>query len=276
LSIQALLSPNSQNPPLVSTQSAIVPKDNDTTAVASPNDESKKALALEQGKSSFFRSCHESQLNLSPALCIVDPSIVAPYIKMLNSLNSLPDQPSPFPDATVFIDRALKGAAKDQVSFQQPANPSQQSGANMSESEILGLTDSSLLHIARSLIREKLPPSLYTPQPGAWNTSMEQEQKNSSLRHRNHSDASTLVDDGNNESTISRPAWRDTFTPSELYILYRALMFACHPSGSKAFFDGKRISELSPSQKAVYEKWAAYEGRDKRVSFVHQVAIPES
>lgn len=97
---------------------------------------------------------------------------------------------------------------------------------------------------------------------------MEQEQKSLSLRARNHSDASTLVDDSGSEPAFVRPAWRETFTRSELYILYRALMFACSPAGSKEFLDGKRISELSPSQKQVYERWAAYEGRDKRVSTV--------
>lgn len=143
------------------------------------------------------------------------------------------------------------------------ANPAH-SVADMSEADILSLTESSLLQIARSLIREKLPVSMYTPRVGVWNTSMEEEQRALSLRSRNPSEA-TLVE-GDSRSTTTRPPWRNVFTPSEIYILYRALMFACHPTGSKAFFDEKRISELSSNQKAVYERWSEYEGRDKRVS----------
>jgi hypothetical protein len=187
-----------------------------------------------------------------------------PYMNMFNSLQALRDHSFPLRDTPVAMDTTTGIPDKGQGQTSPSVANSTHSVANMSEEDILNLTESSLLHIARSLIREKLPPSMYTPRVGVWNTSMEQEHKALSLRSRNPSDA-TLVD-GDNQPTSSRPPWRNVFTPSEIYILYRALMFACHPTGSKAFFDEKRIAELSPSQKAVHERWAADESRDKRVS----------
>jgi hypothetical protein len=183
-------------------------------------------------------------------------------------MDGLPNNQSPLSDAVISMETASQAQADSQTAYQQFSDSSLQSVENMSEREILSLDNASLLQLARSLIRDKLPPSMYTPQQGGWNTTMDQEQKSLSLRARNPSDASTLVDDSGSEPAFVRPAWRDTFTRSELYILYRALMFASNPAGSKEFFDGKRISELSLSQKEVYERWAAYGGRDKRVGTV--------
>lgn len=189
-----------------------------------------------------------------------------PYMKLFSNLQDLRDDSFQLRDTPGAMDTATGSPVKDQERPSSAIVNSTHSVANMSEVDILNLTESSLLHIARSLIREKLPPSLYTPRVGVWNTSMEQEHRALSQRTRNPSEA-TLVD-GDGQSTSTPPPWRNVFTPSETYILYRALMFACQPTGSKAFFDEKRIAELSTNQKTVYERWAAHEGRDKRVSLI--------
>lgn len=219
--------------------------------------------SLEDGE--YARSCpsvHQSLLSCRA----VDPNVALPYLHLLNSLQPMPNQPSAFPKV------AMRRNPETDVSSQVATLPQHSTAdsvhavtANMPESEILSMADSRLLHLARSLIQEKLPSSMYTPQQGQWNTTMEDEQSKFNLRKRTPSDATTLVGEDLEASSI-RPNWRQVFTPSQLYILYRALMFASHPSGSKEFFDGKRLSELSAGQKAVYERWAAYEGRDKRVS----------
>lgn len=209
-------------------------------------------------------TCCPSRLTLTCQ--IVDPNVALPYLHLLNSLQAIPNQPTAFPKVTMLRNPESDVTSQVTTQLQHPtADSVHVATANMPESEILNMTDSNLLHLARSLIQEKLPASMYTPQQGQWNTTMEDEQSKFILRKRTPSDATTLVEEEQEVPSI-RPSWRQTFTPSQLYILYRALMFACHPSGSKEFFDGKRLSELSAGQKAVYERWAAYEGRDKRVS----------
>lgn len=276
LSIPARLSPTSRHPSSTQISRSVENgQDLESTLIAIRNEEKtgqmtfanagnpagRTSLYLEQGK-----VCRSQILDLADALPAVDPSIAAPYMKVFNTMNGSPAQPSPVNSASANVATAPRSDTTSVISSQRPVDPSSQTVDTMSESQILALDNTSLLQIAQSLIREKLPPSAYTPQQGAWNTTMEQERKIHALRTRNHSDASTLVDEDCSESPFRRPTWRDTFTPAEVHILYRALMFACSPSGSKDFFDGKRISELSPSQREVYERWAAYAGRDKRVS----------
>ncbi|GHJ89754.1 hypothetical protein NliqN6_6156 [Naganishia liquefaciens] len=255
LSLQAPLSPD-QRKSLNLSPRAFDDAAKENTAIVTPIEDPR---SIEDCQTMVVDSAEQ----VAEFMSSVDPSIAMPYLKLFDQLQDLRDHSFQLRDTPVAMDTADNRPSPNPASTAaQPAY----SVADMSEADILNLTESSLLHIARSLIREKLPISMYTPRVGVWNTSMEEERRALSLRSRNPSDT-TLVE-GDNLSTRVRPPWRNVFTPSEIYILYRALMFACHPTGSKAFFDEKRISELSPSQKTVYERWATYEGRDKRVDMI--------
>ncbi|KAJ9118157.1 hypothetical protein QFC22_004061 [Naganishia vaughanmartiniae] len=264
LSIQALVSPSAEN--MQSATGSFSTEGTRTdmnTAVSHMIGESNKAKMMDTVIARGFQQVVAS-------LEDVDPNVALPYLHLLNSLQPMPNQPIAFPKVTMLRNPEIDGSSQVSTQVQHPtaaADSVDAATANMPESEILSMPETNLLHLARSLIQEKLPSSMYTPQQGQWNTTMEHEQSKFNLRQRNPSDATTLVGEDQDASFI-RPNWRQTFTPSQLYILYRALMFACHPSGSKEFFDGKRLSELSAGQKAVYERWAAYEGRDKRLDMV--------
>lgn len=138
--------------------------------------------------------------------------------------------------------------------------------ANLKMEQVSGFTDSQTLQIARFLIKSTQKPEAYLPDLAPRNTTFAEElaiaEEQKELRSQNKR-CMDQNEDVSDDDLI--PLWRHTFTPAQNYLLLRAFMDCSHPVGSKAFFDGKRRSQIDPEQGAAHDRWQAWEGRDKRI-----------
>lgn len=146
-------------------------------------------------------------------------------------------------------------------------------------SDVEHLTDKTALRLARLLITAVVPPDAYAMDVLA-NTPAAQELDRSitaseGLLDHMRDTWSCQPPAGPIDIADLKPTWRQNFPPVEVYILVRALMHACEPAGSKAFYDGKHKAEIVPfpAQTRLLEAWEAYEARDKRVELLPGVVL---
>lgn len=145
---------------------------------------------------------------------------------------------------------------------------------NLTLQQVEEMTDSTALQMARSLILQTQPPDAYTPTQDRHLTSSADELSSSVVaarRFREYAKKTGLATPPPTSlgeiSLPDRPDWRKSYTPAQVYLLFRALMES-HPAGSKAYYDGKTAAELTGDRKLIYERWQAYEGKDMRVHLV--------
>jgi uncharacterized coiled-coil protein SlyX len=139
--------------------------------------------------------------------------------------------------------------------------------------DVDSLSPASALRVARFLIQHTQPVEAYTPRAACTITSSRDVLQDSlnatkALKGLENQDLLAHEVEPGSIPFISSPVWRQTYTPPQVYLLYRVLMSYCHPEGSKEYFDGKRMSEMTGERKELYHRWAAYQGRDKRVELV--------
>lgn len=211
--------------------------------------------------------------------CIQLPLDYAPILR----------DPLPFPPPTMSLPHnilALVAQTPDLVSVDavQALNAAQAPNelellARLQLADVEHLTDKTTLRLARQVIAARVSPDVYAPDVLA-NTSAAAELDRSilaseGLREHLSETWSMKTPDGPIDIADLRPTWRADFSPVEIYILSRALMYACEPAGSKAFYDGKHKAEIAafPSQTQLIEAWEAYEARDKRVELLPGVIL---
>jgi len=195
--------------------------------------------------------------------------------------NSIPFTPSFFPPASSSFafpvdmnDLYPDGRTEDDDHKPVPIdNLDLHSLAALKMEHVDSLSPASALRVARFLIQHTQPVEAYTPRAACTIKSSRdvlQESMNAMKALKGLENEDLLAHEAEPSSIplISPPVWRQTYTPAQVYLLYRVLMSYCHPEGSKEYFDGKRMSEMTGERKELYNRWAAYQGRDKRVEVV--------